>query len=253
MESHIPAEEESIALKTIVAIAAASIVAVVISIVVMSEIFGNFYDGGYYTVSVLFDAVGFYPTVTIPFLSNEFYQLFMVFVLDGVVRIVVIGFLIASVIELVSKINLQSRLSAFTARRLNGHVVICGYSSFGERLARDLSEKKKRFVIIERDKAKVDMLRDIGYLSIEGDFTKDVSLEEASIRTARAVVLDSGSDFEDALAAIAMKRLNQSVKIIVRVNREQSLTKIVDAGADQCIIPEVLAGSEIGAQIAKVV
>jgi voltage-gated potassium channel len=252
MEQLTNAEEESIALKTIVIVALVSVVAVTISAAIMSSVLGSAPIGDYYTISVLFDAVGFYPAIAVPFLSAEFYQFFTVLVLDGIVRIIIIGFLIASVIELASKINLQSRLSALSARKLRGHVIICGYSSFGERLARDLAKSGKKFVIIEREKGKVDMLRDIGYLAIEGDFTKDSYLNAASIRAAGAAVLDSGSDFEDALAAIAMRRLNKSLKIIVRVNSESSLAKIVDAGADQCIIPEVLAGAEIGVQIARI-
>lgn len=252
MEALTTAEEESIALKTIIIVALISTVAVTISAAVMGGILGSASIGDYYTISVLFDAVGFYPSIMIPFLSAQFYQFFTVLVLDGVVRIIIIGFLIASVIEFASKINLQSRLSALSARKLRGHVIICGYSSFAERLARDLAKSGRKFVIIEREKGKVDMLRDIGYLAIEGDFTRDTYLNAASIRAASAAVLDSGSDFEDALAAIAMKRLNKSIRIIVRVNMESSLTNIVNAGADQCIIPEVLAGVEIGVHIARI-
>jgi voltage-gated potassium channel len=253
MDSKVPkTEEESVALTAIIIVAVVSIAFFVISIHFISGIFGNAYVGSYYTISVLFDAVGFYPAVAVPFLSGEFYSFAAVLVMDGIVRIIIVGFLIASMIELASKINLKSRFSIITARRLKGHIIICGYSSFGERLAKDLLGEKKRFVIIEKDRSKVDMLRDIGYLAIEGDFTRDVFLREASIRDARAVVLDSGNDFEDVLAIIAMRRMNRSVKIIARVNSEVSITSIEHAGADQCLIPEILAGAEMGSQIVRV-
>ena len=65
-------------------------------------------------------------------------------------------------------------------------------------------------------------------------------------------MLDTTSDFEDALAIIAMKRMNKSIKVIVRLNSEASITNMIRAGADQFVIPEILAGAELGAYISKI-
>ncbi len=250
MESRLQrAEEESIALRTIVTIAIAATVLIAVSILVMSIIFENGYVGTYYSLAVLFDAVGYYPTVSVAFLSQDFYQFFTILVVDGISRIILIGFVVATVIEFAGRVNFKYRLSIITARKLKGHVVVCGYSKFGERLARDLSRTGMEFVIIERERDKVDMLHDIGYTAIDGDFTREVFLNEASVKGAKAVVIDSGSDFEDAVAVITIKRLNKDAKVIVRVNNVASLINIMRAGADQCIIPEILAGEEIGTQI----
>ncbi len=253
MESKLQrAEEESVAVRTILLIILISGGLIAVSVFVMSDIFENGYVGAYYSLAVLFDAVGYYPTVNVAFLTRDFYQFFAMLVIDGVARIVLIGFVIATVIEFAGRVNLKYRMSVLTARKLRNHVVICGYSNFAERLARDLSRLNQEFVIIEKERSKVDMLHDLGYTAIDGDFTNEAFLNEASVRSARAVVIDSGSDFEDAVTVITIKRMNKNAKVIVRVKNTGALVNVMRAGADQCIIPEVLAGEEVGEQILSI-
>ncbi len=245
------AEEEGMALRTLIAVVVASAVVFLISIYALSEIFGNVFVGIYYSLIVLFDAVGYYPTLSITLIETHAYKFFAILFIDGIARVVLVGFAIASVVELVGKINLKYKLHVRAAKKLRDHIIICGYSSFGERLVKDLSRAGQKFVIIEREREKVDMLHDIGYDAIDGDFTRELFLNEASVKRARSVVIDSGSDLEDAVTAIAIKRLNSKAKVIVRVNNVRSLINMMRAGADQCIIPEVLAGEEIGDQILR--
>lgn len=247
MESKLQrAEEESIAVRTIILVITISAGLIAVSVFVMADIFESSYVGAYYSLAVLFDAVGYYPTVNVAFLSHDFYQFFTMLVVDGVARIILIGFVIATVIEFAGRVNLKYRLSVLTARKLRNHVVICGYSNFAGRLAKDLSGLGQAFVIIEKERGKVDVLHDLGYTAIDGDFTNETFLNEASIKRARAVVIDSGSDFEDAITVITIKRMNRAAKVIVRVKNAGALVNVMRAGADQCIIPEVLAGEEVG-------
>ncbi len=253
MEGKVPkAEGESIADKSIIAIALISTLFTVISVLVLWRITNNFYDGSYYTISVLFDAIGFYPYLgQITVMSTEFYQMFSFMLLEGIMKIFIIGFLIASIIELISNVDVKSKLNVLTAKKFRNHVIICGYSSFAERLIKELQKEGKRFVVIEKDKTIVETLKDLNYVVVEGDFGREFVLEEASVRNADAVIIDSPKDFYDVLCIITIRRLSKSVRVIVRINDESSITNMVRAGADQCVIPEIIAGMELGESIAK--
>lgn len=244
--------EEDVAGTSILTIAIVSAIFVVLSIFVIWSITSNFYVSVYFTFSDLFDATGFSAVLpTIPAFSTEFYQLFSFLLVGGIVKIVIIGFLIASLIEIMSNANITSKFNIISAKKLKHHVIICGYSTFSERLIKDLVKAKKKFVIIEKDKTTVDTLNDMGYTVIDGDSTRDIYLKDASLKTADAVIIDSQKDFYDVLTLIAIRRMNKDINVIVRVNDESSVDNLKTAGASQCIIPEIFAGMELGDLIIK--
>lgn len=223
----------------------------VVSVYMTTTIVGDKYVGIYYTVAVLFDAFSFLPNLSVPLFTSQFYELYSLLLLDGVIKIAIIGFLTASVIGAILSIDLKAKLNLILAKRFRNHVVLCGYSRLSERLIRDLTKRKIEFLVVERNKDKVEILKNLGHIVIEGDFTNDLVLNEVSVKTARAVVFDTKDDFNNVLGIIAMKRINRNVKAIVRVNDEDSITNLVHAGADLYIIPEILAGAELGENITK--
>lgn len=240
-------EEENLAGGGIITIISVSLFFVIISIFAMWDATGNFYASGYFTISSLFDAVGFHPILnTVPLFSPNFYPLFTILVLDGLAKIIVIGFLIATIIEFVSSIDVKSKFAVIEAKHLKKHVIICGYSKFTENLEKSLDKAKQSFLIIENDRAKADMLKDLGYKVIEGDFKNEDVLNSASIKKAKSIIFDSHDDFENLLGVITAKTVNEKIKVIVKANKEESVTKILRGGADLCIIPEIISGIEIG-------
>ncbi|EQD80151.1 TrkA-N domain protein [mine drainage metagenome] len=115
----------------------------------------------------------------------------------------------------------------------------------------DLKAKGKEFVVIEKNPVKVDMLRDLNYPVLDGDFTKEGYLSMASIKTASAIVFDTDSDFENLLGIITAKKMNKDLKAIVKVVHEDSVMKMVRGGANVCILPEALSGIEIGERLVR--
>ena len=79
-----------------------------------------------------------------------FYGFVAISLVDGLAKAAIIGFLIAAFINLLSSIDLKSKIEMITVKHLKGHVIVCGYSMLAERLSSDLKKDKIHFVIIEK-------------------------------------------------------------------------------------------------------
>jgi hypothetical protein len=143
--------------RVIVMLLIVTLVFTMVSIAIIVLIVHNIYAASYYTLSVLFDANGegsaaFIATVlTAKGYGYVFYTFLAISLLDGLAKAIIIGFVIAAFINLLTGIDLKSKLEFYTARHMKGHTIVCGYSMLGERLCNDLKRTKKNTVIIEKD------------------------------------------------------------------------------------------------------
>ncbi len=233
----------------LIILALVAIAAVLLTVGVINKVINNYYASGYFAISALFDAVGIDVTglssIT-PSMGFGFYEVLSVLALDGIIKIIIIGFIIATIVGIITNFDIRSRLSGYTLKKLKGHVIVCGYSGLAERVCDDLQSSRIPFVVIEKSRAVVDGLRDAGMLALNGDFGTEQMLRAASIENAGAVLMLAGDDYENLLGIIAAHHINSKIKIISRAKAETTLTKLHRAGAELCVVPEVLAGLEIG-------
>ncbi len=238
-----------LAKKYIITLGTITALVVILSFLELTHLFNDVYNAIYYVLNYFFDAEGIFPPLTIIPLKSGFFAFSFVLLITGIMRMTIIAALIAIIIDIISTKDVRKVLSKFEAKRLNGHIVICGYSNFVEELTKDLQKSKKDFVIIDNNKINVDTARDLGYTAIEGDFRREVYLKLASIERASQIVLGSNDDFENILGLITAKGLKSNIKAIVKVNSEETVTKMLRAGADMCIVPEAIAGVYIGNEV----
>jgi voltage-gated potassium channel Kch len=249
-------DSEGVAARVIVIMVVAAVLMTIISVAVITTIIHNVYAATYYSIGSLFDANGqsasnFIGAALVSGSAGVFYEFIGISLLDGIAKVFIIGFLIAAFIDLLSNIDIKSKLDIITARRLKGHVIICGYSMLAERLCKDLKKDNMHFVIVEKDIQKVNLLRDLKFNVIEGDFTQSNILESASIRNARAIVFATESDFVNLLGVVTAHHITPELEIISRVRHEASISNIEKAGAGLCLVPEMVAGSELGEHVSK--
>lgn len=222
----------------------------VLTVLAITQLTNNAYVAGYYTISALFDAVGVDESAIlgslVPDFSQGFYVVVGLSIIAGLIKIAIVGFVIAALIGIVTSLDIGYRLSIFSNRRMKNHVIICGYSFLADKIAARLKEKKMPFIVVDRNPAKIDMLRELGYNMLHEDFTKDVSLKNAGIESAKSVMFLTIDDYNNLLGVITAKHLNKEVRIIARASDDTIITKMHRAGAELCIVPEVLAGIEIG-------
>ena len=128
--------------------------------------------------------------------------------------------------------------------RLKGHYIICGAGRVGRSTARELSERRAPFVIIETAQAKLEGFP-ATYLTLIGDATKEATLRQAGVTQARGLVAATTTDATNLYIVMTARGINARLKIIARASEEDAEKHLKTAGADMVISPYHFAGHRI--------
>ncbi|MEM0075845.1 MAG: NAD(P)-binding protein [Candidatus Micrarchaeaceae archaeon] len=216
----------------------------------------NTYLDSYFVLDAFFDAQNTAASsalATIAFSSGTmiFSIIFIVVVIDNLSRILVTSFILAAVIDLLGSANIEELINETRAKLLKNHVIICGYNELAEQLIERLASKKVKSLVIIQQAEINNELNAKHTVNLALDFTDERSLLRANIGKAKAIVFASEDDADNALGTLVAKKLNPNIKIVSRLKDEHTRKKIYIAGADMAVIPEHLAGLEIGEFIRK--
>lgn len=128
-------------------------------------------------------------------------------------------------------------------RALKNHTIVCGFGRHATEVAQELAKQSIDFVVVEREKPKVQLLGEASqYLYVEGDATDDNILREAGIERAESLVVTLPSDSDNIFIIITARQLNPRLRIICRSNQQADEAKLRRAGADHVVMPERIGG-----------
>lgn len=134
---------------------------------------------------------------------------------------------------------------------MEGHVIICGYGVVGQKIAEQLSEHNVSFVIIDTDQGKVDTLTEQGYNVVRGDATRSNVLKSAGLETAKAIAAVLDEDAKNLFIVITARDIRKDIVIASRANDEFVREKLIEAGANHIVMPQITASKEIIREILK--
>jgi voltage-gated potassium channel len=134
---------------------------------------------------------------------------------------------------------------------LQGHVVICGYGRLGRAIAEELHGARTAFVIVDSDPALRALLEQLGHTYLIGSALDDVTLRDAGVERARALVAATGSDADNVYMVLSARELNPQIAIHARGSTEAGLRRLRLAGAQQVISPYQLGGQRIANAILR--
>jgi voltage-gated potassium channel Kch len=137
------------------------------------------------------------------------------------------------------------------ARKTEGHVIICGYGVVGSKIVEQLDESSVGFIIVDIDPQKTERLRNLGFNVVLGDATKASILREAGIEGARAIAVVLDNDAKNLFAVITARDMRKDIFIATRANDEFVKEKLIEAGANHIVMPQVTASKEILKEISK--
>jgi len=164
-------------------------------------------------------------------------------------------YLFATMTEVIIEGQLRDYLGARGMLRrihsLKNHVIICGFGRFGRAVAEELARHRVPMVIIDTDpKSAEDLIRlDIPHLI--GDAMHDDVLEDAGIRSARAVVAATASDADNVYITLAAREKNRAISIHARGEGDVGLRRLKFAGADQVISAYQYGGYRVASTIVR--
>jgi voltage-gated potassium channel len=121
--------------------------------------------------------------------------------------------------------------------QLRDHFIICGYGRIGSLIAAELHQQGVPFVIIDRDPARVQEVRDRGWLALAADASREEALTQVGIARARGFITAVNTDAENVFAVLTARVMNPALFIIARVEADDAEGKLRRAGADRVISP----------------
>lgn len=125
---------------------------------------------------------------------------------------------------------------------LSDHYIICGYGRVGQRLAEDLQDAGRDFVVVDHDARAAEALSDTQMLYVKGDAEQEETLEAAGIHRAHGLILALPDESDNVFVTLTAREMNPNVMILARMIDHRNRSKLLNAGADKVIAP-----SEVGA------
>lgn len=149
------------------------------------------------------------------------------------------------------------RMSVIQAK-LHGHIVVAGFGTSGSEAVSELIRRgthPESIVVIDQDDDSLKAAEACGANVIDGDATRNATLEAVKVDRARSIVVSAGRDDTSILIVLTARRLAPDVPISVVIRSEDNEALARQAGANTVINPAsfaglLLAGSTHGPHIA---
>ena len=129
------------------------------------------------------------------------------------------GYAVTSLAGALSSPDVQSYLENMRMEKIlskiEGHIILAGFGTFGQKIAEKLKAAGKTVVVIDRNPDAATAASTLGYLTVQGSISQDGVLDRVRTDTAEAFVVTI-PDPDRLLAATLMARnLNPDMRIYV--------------------------------------
>lgn len=205
-----------------------------------------FLDAVYMTVITLF-TVGFGEIHTLTEVGRVF-TIFLILFGVGSLAFAAQAFT-ELMLERASNPKFKQKAMERKIEKLKGHYIICGYGRVGAAAAEHFEKAGAQFVVIEAAEELKKSLQEQGYNFIDGDATREDSLEKAGIKRASALLALLDSDPHNLFTVLTAREMNPTLHIIARTQLASSESRILRAGADSIISPYSSAGRRVADRI----
>jgi voltage-gated potassium channel len=169
-----------------------------------------------------------------------------------------VGIVLYSLTSMVQSIVQSEMLLTFGQLRrslamskLRDHFIICGAGRVGSHLVRGLKGTKDPFIVIERDRQRVEELMDQGVSVLVRDATLEETLREAGVEHARGLAACLPDDADNVYVVLTARDLNPTMHIVARAAEEQAESKLIRAGANRVVAPTIIGGHRMAMALTK--
>ncbi len=134
---------------------------------------------------------------------------------------------------------------------LKNHYIVCGAGRVGRRIIRNLQKEKLPFVVIERDRKKIEQFEGENLHILTADATNEENLKLAGVQHARALASCLADDAANVYVVLTARDLNKDLHIVARAVEEQAESKLIRAGANRVIAPIIIGGQSMARALLK--
>jgi voltage-gated potassium channel len=146
---------------------------------------------------------------------------------------------------------LRARKMSKEISEMSHHFIICGGGETGQYVAQELSLSGRPFLVVERDAARVERLRELGYRYVEGDASEESVLERAGIARAEGVTVALPTDRDNIYVTLTARQMNPRIPIIAKGIEPSSEKKLLAAGATRVVRPAFIGGLRMAGELVR--
>lgn len=184
---------------------------------------------------------------------GEVRQAFSIVVI--VVGMLALAYTFGTLIQAIVEGQLDKALGAKRMKReidkLSGHVIVCGFGRIGQNLAHRLARHRVPFVLIDTSPEMVAEATTHNFLCIEADATDEDVLRSAGIERASTIVFGIQSDPDNVFLTLTVRNMCPDITIVARGEHPRTEKKLLQAGADQVVMPAIIGAERIADMILK--
>lgn len=136
-------------------------------------------------------------------------------------------------------------------RRLNDHIIICGFGRMGEILAEQLQRQRQSFVIVDNDADRIGEAGQSGYLALNANASEEDALRSVGIEKAKNLVTTLPEDADNVFITLTARNLNPKIHIIARGELPSTEKKLIQAGADRVVLTAATGAMRMAAMITR--
>lgn len=208
----------------------------------------SFTDALYMTI-ITISTVGYKEVVDMTPLA----KVFSIFVIFAGIGLVGYTFTTLEIIILESNFKSIRRNKAMKKKieEMKNHIIIAGGSESTEVMFKRFQHSKKDFVVIEKDKAKIESFMNREIPALQGDATSEEVLLRAGIERASGFISTLHTDADNIVAVLTARYLNKDLYIVSRAIEKNSRDKLLKAGADNTVSSNEIGGSRMAALVLR--
>lgn len=136
-------------------------------------------------------------------------------------------------------------------KKMKDHVIVCGFGRNGIRACEELKKNNIPFVVVEQDPELMREMPQNDFVFIEGDATHDEILKTAGVEHAQALITTLPKDADSVFVTLTARQMNPNINIVARANETSAESKLIRAGANRLVRPDLIGGTYMANLITK--
>ena len=108
-------------------------------------------------------------------------------------------------------------------QQLKDLVIVVGYGTIGREVCDNIISSHMDLVIVDANRERVEMLRELGYHAITGDATHAETLHEAAIHKAAAIVIAVPDAYEGRRILEVAREIRPNIRVVVRAHNDEEV------------------------------
>ena len=164
-------------------------------------------------------------------------------------RILFLILVVSTTVEVLTEQSRELLAERKWRQRVKEHTVICGFGATGQAVAGDLlarGRSPERIVVVDTEPESIAEANRLGFVAVEGDATRNETLEQAGIAEASSIVVAPNRDDTAVLITLTAREMNATAHIVAAGKEKENLHLLRQGGATDVIDATAAVGRMLG-------